>query len=307
MELLKKMCGIHATSGDESKMTDFLLDYIKTNSSSWKAQPKVLHNNLMQESIILIFGKPTTAIFAHIDSIGYTAGYAPEVMKIGGPVAIDGMSLVGTDSKGDIECELSVLEQENGTHRLEYIFHREIDRATPLTFKQDWREDDEFVQSCYMDNRLGVYNALKVAETIENGAIVFSCREEHQGGSAEYLGKILFEEYGINQALISDITWVTRGVKHNKGVAISTRDSGIPRRKFLNKIIQLAEESGVNYQLEVESAGGSDANSLQRSSYPWQWCFIGAAEDNVHSPDEKVSKKDIQDMIDLYKFLMKEL
>ena len=34
---------------------------------------------------------------------------------------------------------------------------------------------------------------------------------------------------------------------------------------------------------------------------------IGAPEDNVHSPDEKVYKKDIQSMIDLYKVIMQEL
>ena len=40
---------------------------------------------------------------------------------------------------------------------------------------------------------------------------------------------------------------------------------------------------------------------------PWDWCFIGAAEQQVHSPDEKVHKKDIEGMISLYKLLMKEL
>ena len=34
--------------------------------------------------------------------------------------------------------------------------------------------------------------------------------------------------------------------------------------------------------------------------YPWDWCFIGAAEENVHSPDEKVHKKDVEGMIALY-------
>ena len=53
--------------------------------------------------------------------------------------------------------------------------------------------------------------------------------------------------------------------------------------------------------------GGSDGNALQKSDYPWDWCFVGAPEDNVHSPDEKVHKKDIQSMLDLYKKLMKKL
>ncbi len=85
------------------------------------------------------------------------------------------------------------------------------------------------------------------------------------------------------------------------------RDYGIPRRSYINKIISLAKESKIPFQLEVESAGGSDGNALQRSPYPFDWCFIGAPEDNVHSQDEKVHKKDIKAMVAMYEYLMKKL
>ena len=111
----------------------------------------------------------------------------------------------------------------------------------------------------------------------------------------------------MKQALISDITWVTDGVKHGKGCAISLRDSGIPRRSFVNKIISIAKKSKIPFQLEVENSGGSDGNELQKSPYPWDWCFVGAPEDNVHSPNEKVNKKDITSMLNLYKELLKKL
>jgi putative aminopeptidase FrvX len=158
-----------------------------------------------------------------------------------------------------------------------------------------------------MDNRLGVWNALQVAETLEHGAIAFSTYEEHGGNTVGVLAQFLQKEYGVHQALISDITWVTEGVKHGGGVAISMRDSLLPRRSYLNKIISIARNSSVPFQLEVESAGGSDGGMLQKSDLSFDWCFIGAAEDNVHSPDEKVYKSDIHSMVDLYKLLMKEL
>jgi putative aminopeptidase FrvX len=82
------------------------------------------------------------------------------------------------------------------------------------------------------------------------------------------------------------------------------RDSSVPRRSYLNRIIELAKESGIKYQLEVESAGGSDGSALQKSDLPFDWCFIGAAEDNVHSPEEIVAKYDIMCMVELYKYLM---
>jgi putative aminopeptidase FrvX len=148
---------------------------------------------------------------------------------------------------------------------------------------------------------------LQVAETLENGVIVFSTYEEHGGGTVGYLGKYLFENFGVRQALISDITWVTEGVKHGAGVAISMRDSGIPRRSYLNRIIEIAKKSDIKFQLEVESAGGSDGSALQRSDTAVDWCFVGAPEDHVHSPDEKVFLTDIKSMVQLYQLLMIQL
>jgi putative aminopeptidase FrvX len=163
------------------------------------------------------------------------------------------------------------------------------------------------VQSCYLDNRLGVWNALRLAETLEDGIIAFSCWEEHGGGSVAYLAKYIYEQYGVCQALISDITWVTEGVHPGQGVVISLRDSLIPRRAYVDRIRRIAQQAGIPHQLEVEGSGGSDAKELQHGAQPWDWCFIGAPEDHVHSPDELVDKRDIDTMLALYQVLMQQL
>ncbi len=302
---MKQLCSIRAVSGDERAMTDLVLKYIGETEKNWKVRPKLIHGNEFQENIILVFGKqPRTAIFAHMDSIGFTVRYGNQLVKVGGPVIENDILLVGSDSKGEIECRLQVNEENDS---FGYAFHREIDRGTNLTFKPDFRETAKHVQCCYMDNRLGVWNALKVAETLEEGIIVFSTREEHGGGAVSFLGKYIQEHYGVRHALISDITWITEGVRHGAGVAISMRDKGLPRRAFLNRVIEIAKNSGIPFQLEVEGAGGSDGIELQSSPYPWEWVFVGAPEDHVHSPDETVHKDDIKAMTSLYEVLMKEL
>ncbi len=300
------MCQVRAASGDEAPMKEFVLNYIEQAKKSWKQSPTIIAGDDFQDCIILVFGKPRTAIYAHLDSIGFTVGYDNKLIKIGGPQLIENTLLVGADSKGEIETKLIVEENESGK-TIRCDFDRTIDRGTNLTFKCDFRLDEEYVQSCYLDNRLGMWNALKVAETLTDGAIVFSCWEETGGGTAGYLGKYLYEKYQVRQALISDITWVTDGVKHGEGVAVSLRDSGLPRKKYLNRILEIARAANIPYQLEVESAGGSDGNALQKSSYPIDWCFIGAAEDHVHSPDEKVHLADIESMHQLYSILMEKL
>ena len=302
MKLLKKLCSIHAPSGEENRISEFIIDYVNTNMHNWKVKPKIYSGDGFQDSIILSFGKPKTAIYAHMDSIGFTVKYNNEIIKIGGPVVKNGIELIGSDSKGKVEGKI-IKKNE----KIFIDFKREIDRGTSLTFKMNFKEGKDYIQSSYLDNRLGVWNALKVAENLENGIIVFSCWEEHGGGSVGFLTNFIHTKYNISQALILDITWVTEGVKAGKGVAISLRDSGIPRKKFVNKIIDLAKKNNISYQLEVESSGGSDGNEIQKSPFPIDWCFIGAAEQNVHSPKEKVHKDDIKSMFEIYEMLMKEL
>ena len=302
LSLLKTMCAIHSPSGNEVAMKDFLLNYIKSEQKNWKHKPKIIHGKGFQDNIMLVFGKPRTAIFAHTDSIGFTVRYGKQLVKIGGPQIIKGMELVGIDDKGKCEATLTVVKD-----KLEYKAKRNFETGTELVFKANWREDKDYVQCCYMDNRLGCFSALKVAETLKDGVIVFSTWEEHGGGSVSYLQKYLADNYKLSQALISDISWISDGVFPAKGPVISMRDSMIPRRSYVNRIIDIAKKHKLPFQLEVEGSGGSDAKELQMAENVWDWCFVGAAEQYVHTPDEKVHKKDIEGMIELYKALMKDL
>ena len=304
MNLLHTLCRLPAPSGNEVALTRFVLDYIREHQGNWRVQPEIIADQRFQDCILLVFGQPRTAVFAHLDSIGFTVRYGRELVPIGGPVLEAGTRLVGEDSLGPIDCVLAI---DPKTERPVYEFEREIERGTELTFFCDFRETETAIQSCYLDNRLGVWNALRLCETLEHGAIAFSCWEEHGGGSVAYLARYLYQTYGVQQALISDITWVTDGVPAGAGCVISLRDSLIPRRAYVNRIRAIAAASGIAYQLEVEGSGGSDAKELQRADAPWDWCFVGAPEDHVHSANELVDKRDIASMLALYRVLMQEL
>lgn len=301
--LLKHLCEIPAPSGHEGPVKEFLLSYIKKVKKDWAAQPQVIEGEEIQDCLMLKFGKPRTAIFAHMDTVGFSVRYFNQLLTIGSPDAEAGTKLVGRDALGPIECEL---EYDKENHAF-YKFGRQIERGTPLTYKIHFRDSKDFIQSPYLDNRLGIYNALKVAETLKDGVIVFSCWEEHGGGAVGYLADYVYKKWGVRQALISDITWVTEGVDHGKGVAISIRDRNIPRRGFVDKIIDIANRHQIMYQLEVEASGSSDGGELQRSPFPIDWCFVGAPEQGAHSPDERVHKDDIKSMIALYGCLMEDL
>ena len=300
--LLRTICQIGAPSGDESDLSNFILNYIRVNSRDWRVQPEILYGDEFQDCILLKFGEPRTAIFAHMDSVGFSAAYNNELVKIGSPAAKTGQRIVGKDVFGEINCKIDV---QDGM--ITHDFPRGIQRGTSLTYEVDFKELEDSIQSASMDNRVGVFSALKVAETLQNGVIAFSCWEEVGGGSVPYLIKNIYEKWHIKQVLIADVTWVTEGVHHGQGVAISLRDHSIPRQSFVRRVIEIAMKTEINYQLEVESSGSSDGREIHESPYPIDWCFIGAPEDLVHSPEELVYKHDIEEMIRLYKALMIEL
>ena len=136
MELLKLLCGIQAPAGQEAAMQEFLIEYINKNKSWWKSTPEIIQGEDFQHCIILAFGKPRTAVFAHIDNIGYTVRYNNELVKIGGPRTNSGYALIGSDEEGHVEGLLECDED----HQLTIKSNRVIATGTALSFKQHWRE-----------------------------------------------------------------------------------------------------------------------------------------------------------------------
>jgi len=303
MKLLQQLCHIPAPSGSERPVRDFLIRHIRKAGKTWKSKPVIIAGEEWQDCLIVKLGKPRTAIFAHMDTVGFTVRYKNQLVSIGSPEAEAGTRLVGRDPQGPIVCQLAFDHEQ---HAL-YQFHRPIARGTTLTYEVNFTHDRRAIRSPYLDNRLGVYNALKVAETLKDGLLVFSCWEEHGGGSAGYLADFIYKKFSVRQALISDITWTSEGVQMGNGVVISLRDRYVPRNHFIEKIRALAIASKVPHQLEVEGVGSSDGGELQRAPVPFDWCFIGAPQQNPHTPHEQVLKKDVLAMTALYSFLMKKL
>lgn len=301
-ELLKSLCEIHSPSGEEEFMKRFIIDYIKRYSSEWKQKPVLIQGDHLQDCLILVFGQPKVAAFAHMDTTGFTVRYQDQLIPIGGP-EIDGNEiLTGRDLYGEIECKIRM---DDG--HVHYIFGRAIVGGSSLVYKPDFSEENLYFKSPYLDNRIGIYNLLRIAETLENGALVFSAWEEHGGGSVPFLVKRLFEDYGIHKMLVSDVTWISDGVSFNNGVVVSYRDKNIPRKSYINSIRSLLIENKLEFQEEVEAYGSSDAREIQLSPYPIDWCFIGAPIENAHTNQEKIHKYDLHSMISCYKILMKNL
>jgi putative aminopeptidase FrvX len=284
-------------------MKKFILEYVSDHSANWRVKPEIYCGDDFQDCVVLVFGAPKTAAFAHMDTTGFTVRYQNQLIPVGGPEVTGNEKLTGFDSLGEIECTLDIKDD----YELYYQFGRSVVSGTSLVYKNNFKEEKAFITSPYLDNRAGLYNLLKVAETLENGALVFSCWEEHGGGSVPYLVKFLYERYKIKKMLISDITWVSDGIDFNEGVVISQRDKNIPRKSFIDHITQLAVDHKIPFQIEIEAHGSSDGREIQLAPYPIDWCFVGPPISDAHTNHETISKTDLETTVSLYKLLFAHL
>jgi putative aminopeptidase FrvX len=293
LDLLAQLQTIPGPSGDEGRIADFV--------AAWAGALEGVRVERVQDLVVATRGTPAVAVFAHLDTIGFTQGYDRTLIPIGGPKVEGGERLRNVETGAENEVELRAGCGRGGpAARLRRKGGQPGDRlvyADPLRFRRDT------VRGPYLDNRAGVWNALRVLERVPDVAVVFSPGEEHSGCGAAVGARLVFD-LGVRRALISDITWHTRSIRVGKGPAISLRDRYVPRQAYLRRVLALAEASGLPFQREVESEGGSDGGVIERSHLPLDWLFIGAPEKRPHTPRELCRISDLHAMTDLYAALI---
>lgn len=302
MELLKELCAIHAPSSEEFRVRDFIVDYVNKNAHSWKQKPELYYGKGYQDTLLVKFGKPTHAFMAHMDSVGFMAGYNNELIPIGTPASNENSMIRSVNNE--------TLKIYYDNHNKSWMLNsdKSIVPGETWTWNPSFSENEDCIESPFIDNRLGIYVLLKIASQLTNVVLAFSTYEETKhGGTAGMLAHMMFQKWNIDKVIITDITWVTPFVEAGKGVVVSYRDVGIPRKKFREEIEAILQSGNITYQTEIEKDGGSDGTAISTSICPVDWLFIGAPEVNPHGNIEKVHKKDIYGMLEAYLQLNKAI
>jgi len=303
MELLKELCKIHSPSGEEYRVKEFIINYLQNNINNFVCKPEIISEGI-KDCLVLVFGKPKAAVFIHTDTVGFTVQYNNKLIPIGSPDYNSGDLITAIVNNETIESNIVINEEDKSIF---CNYPKVLEPGTSFIYKSNLINKNNYINGQFLDNRVGVWIGLKLAETITDGIIVFTTGEEHGGGSVGFLASLLYNKYNINQSLICDVTWVSQNVLHEKGAVLSLRDANIPRKIFLNKIVKLLKENDLNCQFEVEQAGSSDGGYLNRSPYPIDWCFIGPPISNSHSNNEIIAVSDIYHCLELYKMILNKL
>lgn len=285
LQLLWDLLAQDSPSGDEGQTADWLAERLARDV------PDVRLTRLGDSLVAARGHRPRVAVLAHLDTTGWTLGYGRQLLRIGGP---DGKPGDGVRPAHRPDAGNTLARRKDGTWRV----RGKTDAAPGSRWVYSARPEQvgSEIAAPYLDNRGGLWAAYQVLMHCPGVAVAFTSGEETRGVGALACARHLSETHGITQALICDLTWHTRWIKCGRGPAVSLRDSSVPRQRYLDRVLAQAEASGLPFQREIESDGGSDGAALDRSGLGIDWVFVGAPEHDPHTARERADTGDLQGM-----------
>ena len=85
-----------------------------------------------------------------------------------------------------------------------------------------------------------------------------------------------------------------------KGPAIKVKDRmSISDKRIVDKLVELAEDEEIPYQMEVLIFGGTDAAALMRTREGIPSATVSIPTRYIHTPSEVISKDDFENTVKL--------
>ncbi|RLE44136.1 M42 family peptidase [Candidatus Woesearchaeota archaeon] len=330
-DLLRSLCTAFGPSGFEEQVANIIMNVLKSEDIEFNK------DNIGNIFVEIGEGKPVTLITAHMDEIGFIVTHITEsgflrMTNLGGVrtsslpgVLVDVKSpesvvtgIIGSlpphISKGEAkEPSIDELYVDIGASSKEEVLGLGIRKGSPIVFKSLYLEDNVKVISKALDDRLGCFvliEALKRLSRNPEGRIIvgFTVQEEVGCRGASALAHKFKPDIGISiEGTIANDTIGTPEEKvitrTRKGVAMRLMDATIiANNELVRKIIALAEENNINYQLQISPRSGTDAkwyitlgSLVTGISIPVRY---------IHSPYSMAFKSDIEDTIKLLSLIL---
>lgn len=316
MDLLKTLQAInacHGPAGDESEVSEVLEKL---------AMPFVdeCYQDTLGNLIAHKKGSGSRVMFAaHMDSIGCIVTYIEKegyvrFCKVGGLHATDLIATPVRFKNGvrGVICLSEAVDPKDMTLDDLYIDigAHDADEAKAMIKIGDTAVYDtptyavgDRIVSPYMDNRISCMVLLMAMETLQNSEndlyFVFTSQEEVGLRGAKTAAYSIDPDYGI--AVDVTVSADELGTKHagssklGSGAAIKVMDTSvICHPQMVSKLETLAKERGIDAQMDIIKAGGTDAGSIHISKMGVLTAGISIPCRYIHSPQEMVDRGDVE-------------
>ena len=328
MELLEKLINMHCPAGFEKQgngelkyFADNLFDRVEEDATG----------NIMGYIFCKKENAPTVMLCAHYDSIGLivseikengfvkfsTIGGVDERVLPGTEVIIHGTEdiygiigirpphiLTGEDMKKPESCKTLAIDTGMSYEKLKKL----IKVGTPITFKNTLREMGDNISAGCLDDRVGCWVNLRVAEELRekqldvNLCVMLSASEEI-GRTGAKAGS-----YNVRPdlAVVVDATF---GKTPECGAFTARCGEGpvlckgpVLNRKFTKIVENIAKEKEIPYQVEVEGSDpGTDAMVIETSGGGVPCVMVSFPLKYMHTGIETVNSKDMENTVKLIK------
>jgi endoglucanase len=323
-DLLKKLVTVYGPSSREEKIRDLISKEIKEYVDELNTDALgnlIAHKKGPGKRIM---------ISAHMDQIGLIV------------TDIDKDGFVRFGNVGGISPSISLSQRvlfENGTigavyceplddpskMRLEDMYidigakskeeaERKISIGDICIYHAEYTESDNVVFTPYLDDRAGCYVAVEALKSIKKLSndlyFVFSVQEEVGLRGARTAAYSIDPDFGIAIDVTShgDTPKAKRfAVGLHKGAAIKVKDNSVISHPLVReKLVQLAKEKNIPFQMEVLEFGGTDSGAIHVSKAGVPSGVISIPTRYVHSTIEMASKDDISSCIALLTAYLEE-
>lgn len=278
--------------------------------------------------------RPRVMLAAHMDSIGFLAKHIDDkgfiwVSPVGGfdprtlnaqRVLVSGKKeYVGLMSPKSKPIHVLTDEERKKTPSMEDVFvdvmapadevKENVPLGTPITLYRQPVFNDHSFSAPYLDDRLGVYillEALKEArDTKAEIYAVISVQEEVGLRGARTSAFGIDPDMGVALDITlatdtpgSDPTQVVTEL--GKGVGITVMDGySISDPRLVEHFQRLADDNGIDYQLEMLPKGGTDAGTIQMARAGVPVITISPPVRYVHTANEMGSIQEVDDTVAL--------
>lgn len=331
-ELLKDLCMLNGTSGDEKNVRDFIISHL----------PNDCHYAVDSLGNLIVNKKGETepknkvALFAHMDEVGFIVTYITDdgfvnVASVGG---IDNSALFG--KKLTINGQVGVAGAK-AIHQCSSDEAKKIPEITDVSvdfgfesreeaekyislgdfgyFKSDFIEfGNEMIKSKALDDRLGCAIMLELLQEKSkiNYTCVFTVQEEIGTRGATVSAYTVNPDYAIviettTASDIPDTPENKKVCKVGKGAVVSFMDRGtIYNKDLYKKAREIADKNGIANQTKTVVAGGNDASAIHKSAGGIKTIAVSLPCRYIHSSASVGSKADMESVKSLVNALLEE-
>ena len=326
-DILKNLCNLDATSGDEKSVRDFIISEIKDyceyrvdnlgNIIAFKKGKKESVKKLMldahMDEVGLIITSVTEDGFLKFKTVGGidVSALMFRTVKIGGSVngVVSGkpIHLIGGDERKKLPKAESLYIDIGASSRAEALEHISLgDRAVLCG---DFEENEQNIISKALDDRVGCAVLIKLIKEFDEYDFYasFSVQEEVGLRGAKVSAYAINPDSAIvlESTTASDIAGVGDADKVcslGQGVAISFMDGAtVYDREYYN----FALNSGLTCQPKTAVAGGNNSGAIHLSREGVKTIAVSLPCRYIHSSTSVASKRDCESMYAMALYMIK--